>query len=1054
MIPIPKELLEQFERGNALLFIGERIVRDAAGQAVIDLLTAQLAARCDVVGESDISFPEAAQAYEDEQGRQALVQFLRDQLEERGDEPQQPHRLVAGLTDCDVLATTCLDRRLERAFEQAGRPLDVIVGDVDVAFEDERKAQLYKLRGSLERVDSLVLTEDDYETFFEDQASISVVLQGYLARKTILFVGYDLADPHFKRLYRKVTAPLDGYARRAYAFGKATSPRVSRWCERHGIAVVETDVTAFLKELAAQLATRRAALAQPALVVPPQPVEEPSAPLPKRPYKLLDYYEASDEGLFFGRRDETRHLTSLVHAHRMVLLYGASGTGKTSLLLAGVAPRLERADPPYETVYVRALEDPALVIRRAVRRAATEANLPTDGALVDFLDAATQSLGRALVIILDQFEEFFIRLSPEFRAAFVAELGTLYDARDVPVKVILSLREDWLASVSEIERRIPEVFRTKARLLPLTRDQARQAIIAPVERLGASYEPALVEQLLGDLTAGGAGAAVMPPQLQLVCSALYDDLGAEERALTLAAYKRLGGARGVLQKYLDDELARLGSEEQPLARSALEELVTSERTKAVRSGDELALALGVDPAELTPVLEKLVRARLLRPVEQADAARAYELAHEYLIAEIVLGPEALARKEAEELLRQGVENQRRFVSLLSIEAFALIDEQRDRLRLDAEAQELMLRSALRHGTSVAHWLAQMEDEEKALALVEEVLLESQGEPARQNLGAEASDLAPERLRTLVDRLVGNWRKAKGTARGCGSDALWALQAHLPRPLRLRLALSRSPRLMRRMALPVAGALVSALVIGAILWGPRIWTPKPEIAWVDVSADVFMMGSDHMVALNAFRISKYEITNGQYAQCVRATACDEPEDPTYYLDPAYANHPVVYVSWNDARTFCEWVGGRLPTEAEWEYVARGTDERIYPWGNDVPNCEKANYSECVGSTTAVGKYSPALHPELGEGGDSPYGVADMAGNVWEWVADWYGDYSSEPQTNPTGPETGSSKVLRGGSFNYDETSIRAANRGSNDPGLRSNIFGFRCGAEAPLMSLNN
>ncbi len=99
MIPIPEELLEQFERGNALLFIGERVTRDAEGQAVIDRLVAQLAARCNATDEGELSFPEVAQAYEDEKGLQALAQFLRDQLEELGDEPQQAHRLIAGLTD-------------------------------------------------------------------------------------------------------------------------------------------------------------------------------------------------------------------------------------------------------------------------------------------------------------------------------------------------------------------------------------------------------------------------------------------------------------------------------------------------------------------------------------------------------------------------------------------------------------------------------------------------------------------------------------------------------------------------------------------------------------------------------------------------------------------------------------------------------------------------------------------------------------------------------------------------------------------------------------------
>src|SRR5215213_2318144 len=199
MISIPEELFEQVERGNVLLFVGERVVRDADGLVAIDQLTAQLAARAGLGSAVGITFPDAAQAYEDTTNRQALVQLVRDYFEALGDEPQPAHRSIARLSSVTLLVTTCLDRRLERAFADTGRPLDVIIGTVDIAFEDERKPRLYRLRGALDQVESLVLTEDDYESFFDNQSSISVVLQGYLARKTILFIGYDLADPHFKR---------------------------------------------------------------------------------------------------------------------------------------------------------------------------------------------------------------------------------------------------------------------------------------------------------------------------------------------------------------------------------------------------------------------------------------------------------------------------------------------------------------------------------------------------------------------------------------------------------------------------------------------------------------------------------------------------------------------------------------------------------------------------------------------------------------------------------------------------------------------------------------
>ncbi len=1078
MIPIPQELLEQVEKGNVLLFVGERIARAPQGQAVIDRLTAQLAQRAGLA--EPHTFPEAAQAYQDEKGRQALVQLVRDEMETLGDDPQAAHHLIAGLAACDVLATTCLDRRLERAFEEADRPLDVIVGDVDVAYEDERKAQLYKLRGTLDRPESLVLTEDDYEDFFEDQASISVVLQGYLARKAILFVGYDLADHNFKRLYRKVTAPLDDHARRAYAFGETPPPKVCRWCQRHGVEVIEADATAFLEALTESLAAR----ARPPEPVPPPVVEQPAGPLPQRPYKLLDYYEAKDAAIFFGRAQETGHLVSLIHAHRLALLYGASGTGKTSLLLAGAVPRLERAEPAYETVYVRALEDPAQVIRRALRRRLPEADLPQAGSLVDFLDAATRALGCTLVIILDQFEEFFIRLSPEFRQAFIAELGAVYDAHDLAVKVVLSLREDWLASVGEIEKRIPEVFRTRLRLLPLSRDQARQAVTAPVERLGVGYEPALVEHLLDDLV-GAEGGTVMPPQLQLVCSALYDRLGPDERQITLAAYEDLGEAQGILQQYLDDELARLGSDERVLARDALGELVTSQGTKAVKAGAELALALGAEPGELEPVLDKLVRARLLRPVERAEGAeRAYELAHEYLIAEIALSPEAVARKEAEELLRQGVDNRQRFGALLPAETFALIDAQRERLRLDPAAQALMLRSALRHGRSVGAWLEQMDDQEQALELAQVALLDSEGKLARWDLRESAGQVEANRLRALVERLAA----VKGAERGQAAESLWALRPHLPRGLRWRLALGRSPRLVRRAALPVIGALIVAVIFALVSWGPRWWTSKPKIEWVEVPAGEFIMGSSdveidallaecescerdkyadeqpqHRVALDAYRIGKYEVTNAQYKQCVKAQACEKPENPTYYDNPDYADHPVVYVSWYDAEAFCEWVGSRLPTEAEWEYAARGSEGLIYPWGNEF-DCVKGNFDDetemnkrVLPDNEGCDGFTRTAPVSSFESSASWCGVEDMSGNVWEWINDWYDDdyYSVSSNKNPYGPKSGIKKVVRGGSFDVsNKFAVRAVHREPDSPVNKYGSVGFRCASTVSSHSSQN
>jgi eukaryotic-like serine/threonine-protein kinase len=188
--------------------------------------------------------------------------------------------------------------------------------------------------------------------------------------------------------------------------------------------------------------------------------------------------------------------------------------------------------------------------------------------------------------------------------------------------------------------------------------------------------------------------------------------------------------------------------------------------------------------------------------------------------------------------------------------------------------------------------------------------------------------------------------------------------------------------------------------------------------VYVPEGIFTMGYEvaddekpvHDVFLSSFWMDQTEVTNAMYAKCVEAGACSRPisiasySRSDYYNNPQYADFPVISVSWCDAGTYCIWAGRRLPTEAQWEKAARGTDEHLYPWGNESPVCALANFVSqsgvCAGDPAAVGSY-PA--------GASPYGALDMAGNVLEWVSDIYGPsyYFKSPDANPSGPDVGAS-----------------------------------------------
>jgi len=227
--------------------------------------------------------------------------------------------------------------------------------------------------------------------------------------------------------------------------------------------------------------------------------------------------------------------------------------------------------------------------------------------------------------------------------------------------------------------------------------------------------------------------------------------------------------------------------------------------------------------------------------------------------------------------------------------------------------------------------------------------------------------------------------------------------------------------------------------------------KDGMVQVYVPAGEFLMGSEngnadekpqHTVDLDAYWIDKTEVTNGMYAQCDAAGSCTHPANTSsstrssYYGDSQYNDYPVIYVDWNQANAYCRWAGRRLPTEAEWEKAARGTDGRTYSWGEQTPTCSLVNYGSCEGDTTAVGSYP---------GGASVYGALDMAGNVWEWASDWYSGtyYANSPSENPQGPGSGKYRVLRGGSWFYFSRFLRSSVRFSHFPDFMFNFWGFRC-----------
>lgn len=220
----------------------------------------------------------------------------------------------------------------------------------------------------------------------------------------------------------------------------------------------------------------------------------------------------------------------------------------------------------------------------------------------------------------------------------------------------------------------------------------------------------------------------------------------------------------------------------------------------------------------------------------------------------------------------------------------------------------------------------------------------------------------------------------------------------------------------------------------------------------IPAGEFWMGIDgpqgldderprHPVILDAYAMDRHEVTVGRYSIFLEHTG----RMPPLFWDTLdlheHADRPVIGVDWTDADAYCRWAGKRLPTEAEWEHAARGTDERRYPWGNQTPTREFANYG--IGARFSYGQtLMPVGHYEKGR---SPYGMYDMAGNVWEWVQDWYGTnyYEASDRRNPSGPGEGQFKVLRGGSWSELPKYLLTYGRFKLPPNTRNSYMGFRC-----------
>jgi DNA-binding winged helix-turn-helix (wHTH) protein len=547
----------------------------------------------------------------------------------------------------------------------------------------------------------------------------------------------------------------------------ATNPRYIKTVPKHGYIFIGSVVPAESDETAAEPA--QSAPPPPGASARPEgdalaPAAAPTAwqaaqaangngasgRAPSRPYKFLDYYTEEDATLFFGRMPEVAAICSQILAHRSFILHGRSGVGKSSIIRAGLMPRLKSENHP--AFVIRSFTDPLQQMATALSQAAGVDSPPHETASLSELVRRAERLftARPVIFFLDQFEEFFSLLPEDARRNFLDTIGGLIAGESFPLRLVFALREDMLAEMSQLKPAIPEIFYHEYRLKRLSREQAALAITEPAKAAGCRYEARLAERLLDDL---GEEGTIDPPQLQIVCDNLYDSRGAGGE-LTLLTYERLGGASQILAGYLERVLRRFNAADLQAVKETLTAMISADGQRLVLRASDLYARIGAraadGPVRIERLIDELIAARVVRRRSQ-EGESWLELAHDFLTPEVSrwLTAGDFALKKARGIIERAMENYRAHELLIDADALDLLLPFGRRLSLTGEEADLLMVSLLNRARPAPEWLVETS-------------------PGAQRLTDEASKNTDSEVRL----------RAVDAARLAGGDAMKALLRRL------------------------------------------------------------------------------------------------------------------------------------------------------------------------------------------------------------------------------------------------------------------------------------
>jgi len=821
----------------------------------------------------------------------------------------------------------------------------------------------------------------------------------------------------------------------------------------------------------------------------------PEQDLPESPYRHLNWFTRKDAEVFFGRGYQIRELYDRLtapHTAPVLLFYGQSGVGKSSVLDAGLIPRLER---DYEVRYLRRSSDGLLETLQSV--------FGTESTVLG-LDPAwrkqEERTGKPLIVFLDQVEEVFTRpvagLTDEMDQ-FIQALEVIFNdpARRPKGKLVLGFRKEWLA---ELETHLVnhEIPRSKVFLQPLDRRGVIEVVRGPTEsrrlrdHYGLTVEDDLPEIIADDLIEDRDSAVA--PTLQILLTKLWakaKEENYERPKFTQELYQTLKRDGILLRDFLNQQIAAFREQHPEVVDSGLLIDILAMHTTALGTAGQCSLEqlqkqyahLG---ATLPDLLQRCQDLHLLTvaTTRQKDSSKTTRLAHD------TLAP--LIRERFEESDKPG-QRARRILDNRSVDwagdkvgialdeaDLAVVEQGALGTRvLSATEQRLVDASRASYAKARRIRLAvKMVGTVMILVIIVAAVLFRQSDLKAQRAllnGTFKSAVQQVKHREAfiaLDTLVSDLGGEPDIADASGDFHFGELFSTIP-------AWDTASQFPAEKVLDVIerahpGLVVSRTAFGGVMYALNdIAVRNPSLRGratalretvrtsfirkhgledlgmqndplnraIEIQGGTFRMGSDdgsrstdsdkssgpsHRVTLSGFWIQEHPVTFAEYLRFDPKLE-NEEDSPL--------SHPVSGVTWYEAVAYAAWLGGNLPTEAQWEFTARGSEGRTYPWGNAEPTCKHANYNDC---SESLGNVMDVMSwPE----GKTPEGVHDMAGNLFEFTLDWYGPYSIEDVVDPIGPGVGevvwnnkTERSVRGGSATFGIEEVRSFIRRSEPP----------------------